>query len=199
MFAKLLVVVLAAGSTGLGLLGLRHQRLVLAHEGLAAHQRLQVLERDLWELRGEVARMSRPTVVEQLARSLPVEWSPLVDPVEAGPDAIHRPLPAPIELPAEPGGERTSATVPPGSSRGLAFPAESPTDDDLPIDWPTFPVPPQEDAPGASPAPAGADDAGKDAGDDPAAPRRGPRALPGDPAGASPVLADARRGGEGSP
>ena len=108
MFAKLLLIILSAGVTGIVLLMLRHQRIDEAHAMSRAHQRAIEQERTLWSLRTEIAERCRPEEIRRLViededawRSIPVPSSvapPVTIPVGT---ALRSTLPGPMQEPGE--------------------------------------------------------------------------------------------------
>ena len=66
MLAKLAFLVLVIAATGAGLLTVRQQRLEAVHEMAEALDRAAVLEREVWRLRVEAARLTSPQYAQEL-------------------------------------------------------------------------------------------------------------------------------------
>ncbi len=78
MLAKLIVVVVLAAGTSAALLSVRQQRLEAVHEMAAAVERAAEIDRKLWTVRLEIARLSSPARVERLvAMSELGPWVPI--------------------------------------------------------------------------------------------------------------------------
>jgi hypothetical protein len=83
VFAKLAVVIVAAGAIGCALLALRQQRYQMASELTVAQLRINALDERLWQLRADVAKRVTPREVEKLVNTL----GPLRPMVDAVPSA----------------------------------------------------------------------------------------------------------------
>lgn len=77
MFAKLLVIILAAGAIASALLVLRQQKVETIHEISRAYHRQREAERTLWTLQAEIARRTRPESLRELLRSQGLDWRPI--------------------------------------------------------------------------------------------------------------------------
>lgn len=93
LFLKLVVVAIALGAMGLGLLALRQQRYEASSELSRTHWRILEQERGLWKLRADIARNSRPDTIRDAAESKGIELDPIpnrVTPAAAGRTASAR-------------------------------------------------------------------------------------------------------------
>jgi NAD(P)-dependent dehydrogenase (short-subunit alcohol dehydrogenase family) len=70
MFLKIVVVILALGATGAGLLVARHQRAQAAHELAAARLRILEADKKLASLRARIASMVSPDDIAQMVDEL---------------------------------------------------------------------------------------------------------------------------------
>ncbi len=70
MFLKIVVVILALGATGAGLLVARHQRTQAAHELAAARLRILEADKKLASLRATIASMVSPDDIAQMVDEL---------------------------------------------------------------------------------------------------------------------------------
>jgi len=70
MFLKIVVVILAMGATGAGLLVARHQRAQAAHELAAARLRILDADEKLASIRARIASMVSPDGIAEMAREL---------------------------------------------------------------------------------------------------------------------------------
>lgn len=77
LFAKLLVVVVALGATGLALLALRQQRYEVSNEISRTHNSIVEQERARWRLRAEVARLSDPADIRAAAERRGIDLAPV--------------------------------------------------------------------------------------------------------------------------
>jgi hypothetical protein len=93
MFAKLLVIVLAAGAMACCLLTIRQERIEAAHQMWQTHRRMAACQQTLWDLRSQVFRSCRPAQVRRMLASTPGGvWIP-IPAKEQGSDplnALHR-------------------------------------------------------------------------------------------------------------
>ena len=80
MFAKILVIVLTLGLTGLTLLVMRQQRIDAAHEMTSVHRRLVRHETELWELRSRLIQHIRPETVNEQIEQLDADWETIPAP-----------------------------------------------------------------------------------------------------------------------
>lgn len=85
MLCKLALVVLAIAASGAGLLTVRQQRLEAVHDMAKALERAAALEREVWRMRVEAARMTSPQQAHNLLVRIG-ETRPVVTP-------WHEPLP----------------------------------------------------------------------------------------------------------
>ncbi|MCA9293309.1 MAG: hypothetical protein KDA20_05790 [Phycisphaerales bacterium] len=79
MLYKLALLVLAIAATGAGLLTVRQQRLEAVHDMAEALDRAAVLEREVWRMRIEAARLTSPEHAQQLLVQIG-ETRPVVTP-----------------------------------------------------------------------------------------------------------------------
>ena len=84
MFLKIVVVILAMGATGAGLLVARHQRAQAAHELAAARLRILDADERLASIRARIASMVSPDGIAEMARELG-ETVPLLGQHEGAP------------------------------------------------------------------------------------------------------------------
>ncbi len=70
VLAKLAVMVMAAALTAAWLLSVRQQRIMAAHDLVAAHTRMAANDRTLWRLRVEIANLLTPDRIEQIAGTM---------------------------------------------------------------------------------------------------------------------------------
>lgn len=77
LFLKLVVVAIALGGMGLGLLALRQQRYEASSELSRTHWRILEQERGLWKLRADIARNSRPETIREAAERKGIELEPI--------------------------------------------------------------------------------------------------------------------------
>ena len=112
MLVKLAILVLATAATAAGLLSVRQQRLQTVHDTHRAVQEAAALDRTLWEMRAELARLTAPDRVEQLIKRSSVNsWTPihaspsepasLPDPVPRWISDAYQPTPDPASAAAE--------------------------------------------------------------------------------------------------
>jgi hypothetical protein len=103
MFAKLLLVIVAAGAIACMLLVNRQQRIESAHEMSLIHQRLIESERMLWKVRSEIAERCRPRQMREMIARQGGDWTAI--------PLAKAPAPA---LPPQLAGESFDRTPPPG-------------------------------------------------------------------------------------
>lgn len=85
MVHKLMVTILVLAYTGVSVLVLRQQRLLVTAEMTRAAERKIELDRMVWRVRAEIASMTTPARVRALVDASGVEmWETI--PAEAGPD-----------------------------------------------------------------------------------------------------------------
>ncbi|MCZ6837127.1 MAG: hypothetical protein O7G85_15235 [Planctomycetota bacterium] len=77
MFAKLILIILAAGAIASSLLVLRQQKVETIHEISRAYQRQRVSEQTLWLLQAEIARRVRPEALNEKLRESELNWLPI--------------------------------------------------------------------------------------------------------------------------
>lgn len=80
MFAKLLLIILAAGAIAAALLVNRQHRIDTAHEITSLHQRLTAKEQTLWKLEAEIARRLRPEEIRRELERIGGDWVALPAP-----------------------------------------------------------------------------------------------------------------------
>lgn len=74
MFAKLLITILSLGLVAAALLVVRQQRIDIAHDMAALHERIVDQEAQLWRLRAEVVRRCRPEDVRAALEHSGLVW-----------------------------------------------------------------------------------------------------------------------------
>lgn len=77
MFAKLLVIIVAAGTTASALLVNRQQRLETAHRAAALHADLAAAREKLWDARAEIAERLAPDRLRQAMDEIDDTWAPI--------------------------------------------------------------------------------------------------------------------------
>ena len=70
MFAKTCCVIVAVGAFGCGLLAMRQGRLQAASELTQTQLRISKLDKQLWDLRAQIATQTTPMAIEQMASTL---------------------------------------------------------------------------------------------------------------------------------
>lgn len=126
---KLGLVVLSIGVCALGMLAMRQARLQAAHEVAQTQLRIQRADERLWKLRADIAALSNPSRIRELAGALGPMHA-LITPGEgaANPSALDS-IPmvehasGPAKQPAKPG-TKPGATKP-GAKPGDSKPAEA--------------------------------------------------------------------------
>ncbi len=101
MFVKLILLILALGSTGVGVLSVRQSRLIASNEMTQARMRSRDLDRRTMELRAQIARSVTP---DQLRAILGDEIdASMVDETQRRIDLLDpvQPEPAPVVMPEE--------------------------------------------------------------------------------------------------
>lgn len=107
MFAKLLTIILVLGLASAKLLVVRSDRLREANRILTLRREVEERRADLWRVRGETARISRPERVLDLLDSMrDRSWEPIPLPLPS----LHGPADAPTNEPL--------AAAPPHERRG---------------------------------------------------------------------------------
>ncbi len=77
LLAKLVVILVALGATGLGLLSLRQQRYEVSNAISKAHNEIVDQERTQWRLRAEIASRCDPADIRGYAERLDLELTPM--------------------------------------------------------------------------------------------------------------------------
>jgi len=75
MLAKVLAILISAAAIAAALLVNRQQRIDTFHDISSAHQRMIDHQRDLWQLRCEVAHACRPAEVRIAMNQLDMQWA----------------------------------------------------------------------------------------------------------------------------
>ena len=77
LLAKLVVILLSLGATGLGLLSLRQQRYEVSNAISRAHNEIVDQERTQWRLRADIAARCDPADIRGYAERLDLELAPM--------------------------------------------------------------------------------------------------------------------------
>ncbi len=77
LLAKLVVILVALGATGLGLLSLRQQRYEVSNAISKAHNEIVEQERTQWRLRAEIASRCDPADIRGYAERLDLDLTPM--------------------------------------------------------------------------------------------------------------------------
>jgi hypothetical protein len=77
LLAKLVVILVALGATGLGLLSLRQQRYEVSNAISKAHNEIVDQERTQWRLRAEIASRCDPADIRGYAERLDLDLTPM--------------------------------------------------------------------------------------------------------------------------
>lgn len=77
LLAKLVVILVALGATGLGLLSLRQQRYEVSNAISKAHNEIVEQERTQWRLRADIASRCDPADIRGYAERLDLELTPM--------------------------------------------------------------------------------------------------------------------------
>ncbi len=77
LLAKLVVILVALGATGLGLLSLRQQRYEVSNAISKTHNEIVDQERTQWRLRAEIAARCDPADIRGYAERLDLELAPM--------------------------------------------------------------------------------------------------------------------------
>jgi len=80
MYAKCLIVLIGVSVTGFILLGLRQQRLKLAHEITSAVREMDDERKTLWEVHGELNAAARPQALRDSLADLGLRLEPVMRP-----------------------------------------------------------------------------------------------------------------------
>lgn len=113
MFAKLVVLILVFGASGVGVLSVRQSRLQAVHDMAESRHRIRQLQEQAGEIRTMIARSSTPQRVHQMLKDrgyyTPASQAP------AQLNAVRQVLEEAPETPAPVASSHQDADLPPGS------------------------------------------------------------------------------------